>query len=71
MTSVGSNNVPIGVHDNHAKGEAHPMAKLTEADVQQFGTRERAAAPWLNDFRTCYSTVWLIRAGRNWRHLDQ
>jgi hypothetical protein len=53
----------------HPRGERHPQAVLTEADVR-FIRRSRAQLADLADrFGVTPTTVWAARRGRNWRHV--
>lgn len=52
------------------RGEAHPMARLTEVDVLAIRSRPQATLRELADeFGVTTHCVWRVRKGLTWRHL--
>ena len=48
----------IGIHDGHAKGESHPMAKLTDEVVREIRKSSESSDALAARFRT-----WLVTSG--------
>ena len=58
--------------NNHPMGEAHPMAKISEAQVRAI----RSEPPSVSNqtmaakYGLRYETIWKIRSGRTWQHVS-
>ena|SRR3990167_4317214 len=54
-------------HPDPMSGEAHPQAKLTQAQVDMIRSERRTDRAWAEQFGVSRGTVQLIRRGRTWR----
>ena len=62
--------MPVGVHNGQLKGEDHNMAKLTEEQVRSIRASTERGRVLAELYEVHVTTIWLIRANRNWRHLN-
>ena len=52
------------------KGEAHHSAKLTEDDVRSIRSDGRDNRTIAAAYGVSPAAIWLIKARRNWRHIE-
>jgi hypothetical protein len=56
--------------DRQAKGEGNGNAKLSEQDILAIRSDTRRAGEIAAAYRVHRRTVWRIKTGRNWTHVD-
>lgn len=59
------------VHGTQTRGENHPVAKLTERDVERILTRQEAPMPLALDLGVSRAMIHRIRKGQAWAHLQK
>lgn len=51
------------------KGQAHPMAKLTEKDVLDIRASEEGTMSLARKYGVIYTRIWSIRTRKSWKHI--
>jgi hypothetical protein len=51
------------------KGQAHPMAKLTEQDILNIRTSDIGTMKLAEQYDLNYSHIWKIRTNKVWKHI--
>ena len=63
------NHADTEFHGNRLKGEAHPLAKLTENAVRRIRSSSADASELANAYGVSREHIWAVRANRTWRHV--
>ena len=58
-------------HGTATRGESHPDAKLTEDQALQILASDEPHPVLAERFRVSSYTVWSVRRGKTWKHLDR